>query len=224
MTTKLTTRPEFFKKVPENFTLSGTKTIITNSIKTGTIKIAADSNITFVALLSEGWSELQKLQFNFEEENSTLNFVAFIVGKNENKFPFETISHHTATHTNAYYHLRSAMFDKSEVNYTGKLNIKPSAQLTDSYLAHHTLMLSKDAKVHTIPSLEIEADDVKAGHAATIGKMDEDLIFYLESRGIDKKTGQDLLVKGFMETDLKQIPNETLRKMVSEEIENSLSC
>lgn len=224
MTTKLTTRPEFLKQVPQNLTLSGTKTIITSGIKTGTIKIASNSEITFIALISQGWSELQKLQFNFEEENSTLNFVAFIIGKDKNKFPFETISHHTATHTNAYYRVRGAMFDKSEVNYTGRLNIKPTAQLTDSYLAHHTLMLSKDAKVHTIPSLEIEADDVKAGHAATIGKMDEDIIFYLESRGIDKKTGQDLLIKGFMESDLKQIPDETLRSLVAQEIENSLSC
>lgn len=224
MSTKLTNRPEFIKQVPQNWKISGTKTIVTNGIKTGTIKISKNSNITFVALLSEGFSELQKLQFDFEEENSTLNFIAFIIGKNENKFPLETISHHTATHTNAYYHLRSAMFDKSEVNYTGRLNIKPTAQLTDSYLAHHTLMLSKDAKVHTTPSLEIEADDVKAGHAATIGKMDEDLIFYLESRGIDKKPGQDLLIKGFMESDLKQIPDETLRSLVAAEIENSLSC
>lgn len=179
------------------------------------------ANLTFIATLKKGWEEVQKLNFQFEEESATLTFLAFIIAKENETFPFETISTHQAPHTNAFYYVRGAMLDRSQVNYTGYLIIEKGAQMTDSYLAHHSLMLSKDAKVVSIPSLEIEADDVKAGHAATMGRVDEDLLFYLESRGIDKQAGTDMLIKGFMEADLQKIPSEEIRLALSEEIANS---
>ena len=115
------------------------------------------------------------------------------------------------------------MFDQSEVDYKGNITIKPKANLTNAYLAHHTLMLSKNAKTHTIPSLEIQADDVKAGHAATIGNVDEDLIFYLESRGLDKKSAQNLLIKSFMENDIKKIPDKKIQTILKKEIKKLLT-
>ena len=83
-------------------------------------------------------------------------------------------------------------------------------------------MLSKDAKAKTIPSLEIKANDVKAGHSATIGKVDKDLLFYLQSRGINKKLGEKLLIRGFLEADLQKIHDEKTRLKVAQELEKSL--
>lgn len=196
--------------------------LITDELRTCQIRIKKETNITIVAILNKGWEDLQKLHFNFEGEDSTLTFIAFIVAKDTEKFPFETISNHETQRTNAYYYIRAAQFDKSIVDYRGVLVIKPGAQITDSYLAHHTLMLSKNAKTYTIPSLEIEADDVKAGHAATMGKVDEDLLFYLQSRGIDKRQAEEMLIQSFMESDLEKIPDETIREILAVEIEKSL--
>lgn len=218
------TRKEFLKQLPSKLRVSanGDQIILADSLQTSDIHIPANTRLTFVALLQKGWEENQILNFHCDGQNSEINFIAFILAKDNEKFPFETISNHTVPHTNGYYTVRGAMFDKSEVNYRGQLNIRPKAQITDSYLAHHSLMLSKDAKVNTIPSLEIEADDVKAGHAATIGKVDEDMLFYLASRGIDKKQGQHILIQGFMENDLKKIPNEEIQQLLAKEIETSL--
>lgn len=201
-----------------------TQTILTYSLKTATIPVPANTDLTYVAFLKTGWQTPQKLQFDFEGENSTLNFIALILGLNRETFPFETISNHTVPHTKAYYNIRAAMFDRSEIDYRGSLNIKKPAQITDCYLAHHTLMLSPNAKTRTIPSLEIEADDVKAGHAATIGKVDDELLFYLAARGIDKKQAQSLLIKSFLETDLKKIPDPNLQILLTKNIEESLPC
>lgn len=195
---------------------------VVKTLKTANIHVPANTRLTYVAFLQQGWEEKQTLNFHCDGENSEINFVAFILAKDEQTFSFETISNHTVPHTNAYYTIRAAMFDKSQVDYRGQLNIKPKAQLTDSYLAHHSLMLSKDAKVNTIPCLEIEADDVKAGHAATIGKVDEDMLFYLATRGIGKEDGQHMLIQGFMETDLKKIPNEKIQEQLAKEIEKCL--
>lgn len=196
---------------------------VVHTLKTEDIHVPANTRLTYVALLQEGWEEKQTLNFHCDGENSEVNFVALILAKGEQNFPFETISNHSVPHTNAYYTIRAAMFDKSRVDYRGQLNIRKKAQLTDSYLAHHSLMLSKNAKVTTIPCLEIEADDVKAGHAATIGKVDEDMLFYLATRGIGKEEAQHMLIQGFMEADLKKIPDEKIQQQLVKEIEECLT-
>ncbi len=142
---------------------------------------------------------------------------------NKENFNFETLSNHYSPETNAYYYTRATQLDKSKVRYRGSLNIKPKAQLTDSYLAHHTLMLSDKARTETIPSLEIEADDVKAGHAATIGQVDEEILHYMTSRGIDDKSAKDLMIKGFMEAELHMIPSEAVRMSLIKETEKFIN-
>ncbi len=216
---------DFIAELPKEVTISANenKIIVTDHLGNTDIKIQEGANLTFVSLLKKGWEETKKLNFHLEGQNAEVNFIAMILGTGEETFPFETVSTHTTTNTNAYYFTRGAMLDKSRVDYRGNLVIKPGAQVTDSYLAHHSLMLSKNAKTNTIPCLEIEADDVKAGHAATIGKVDEDMLYYLATRGIDAETAKDLLIKGFMEAELHKIPSEELRQILTEEIENSIN-
>ncbi|MBT4916883.1 hypothetical protein HN709_02960 [Candidatus Peregrinibacteria bacterium] len=198
------------------------KLIITDKIPDKTIRVKKGETLGYVAIINKGWEEKKTLTFHFEEKNATVHFLAIIIGKKEEKFPFETVSLHETPNTNAYYTIRSALFDKSEIDYKGSLNIRKEAQLTNSYLAHHTLMLSDKAKTHTVPCLEIEADDVKAGHAATIGQVDEDLVFYLKSRGIDKKEGQAMLIKGFLEAEIDKIPDKKAQNYIMNKIEEYL--
>ncbi|MBI5754263.1 SufD family Fe-S cluster assembly protein [Candidatus Peregrinibacteria bacterium] len=198
------------------------KLIITNKIPPKTIRVKRDQTLGYVLFLDKGWHEKQRLTFEFKEENATLHFLAIMIGKNKEKFPLETVSVHKNRNTRAYYTLKSALFDESEVDYTGNLKIEKNSHSTDCYLAHHTLMLSKNAKTNSVPCLEIETDDVKAGHAATIGNIDEELTFYLESRGLDKKSAKILLIKNFLESELKHIPDEKSQKSLIEKIEKSL--
>lgn len=215
--------PQYIE-LPKNLTLdeNSGNLLITDRLSSTNIHIKENTEITLVAFLEKGHEENKILNFHLEGKNSTLNFLTFIIAKNQDHFPFETISHHTTTNTNAYYYIRAAQFDKSEVNYTGMLKIHPGAQETDSYLAHNTLMLSKQAKTNTTPSLEIEADDVAAGHAATMGRVDEELLFYLQSRGISKQEAKHMLIKGFMQAELSKIPNEEVKALLSEKIEEAV--
>lgn len=202
--------------------MDNTKLIITDKISTQTIQVKKDQTLNYVVFLDKGWEETQSLTFEFNEENATVNFLAIMIGTKKEKFPMETISLHKTRNTKAYYTMRSALFDESEVDYTGNLKIEKTAGATDCYLAHHTLMLSKNAKTHTVPCLEIENDDVKAGHAATIGNIDEELSFYLESRGLDKKSAKTLLIRNFLESDLKNILGEKDQQKLVKKIEASL--
>lgn len=198
------------------------KLTIADKITTQTIQVKRDQTLGYVVFLDKGWDETQRLTFEFKEENATLHFLAIMIGRNKEKFPMETLSLHKNRNTKAYYTVRSALFDESEVSYTGNLKIEKNANSTDCYLAHHTLMLSKNAKTITVPCLEIENDDVKAGHAATIGSIDEDLSFYLESRGLDKKSAKVLLIRNFLESELKHIPDEKVQKSLMDQIETAL--
>lgn len=181
-------------------------------------KIEVDDELLYIAILDKGWKGKKIINFEFKNRNSRLNFFTFILGKNNQSFQFETISDHKAEDTYAHYSIRGALLDKSKIDFKGNIKVNKKAQNADTYLANHTLMLSDLAKTKTIPCLEIEADQVKAGHAATIGKVNDDMMFYLKSRGIDKKTGQDILIKGFLSTDVKLIPDKETRDLITQKL------
>lgn len=85
----------------------------------------------------------------------------------------------------------------SRSSFEGKIYIQKAAQKTEAYQLNQNLVLSKGAQAYTKPNLEIFAADVKASHGATIGKLDDEQLFYLEARGLSKKKGKELLVRGF---------------------------
>ncbi|MFH1284689.1 MAG: SufD family Fe-S cluster assembly protein [Candidatus Peregrinibacteria bacterium] len=190
------------------------KTIIVDKIGNKEIHLKKGEKILYIAILKKGWKSQTKLTFHLEGENSAVTFLALITGKNNDKFPFETASIHKAKNTYGHFYIRSVLFENSEINFSGNANILPSAKKADSYVSHHTLILSPGAKANTLPALKIETNDVTAGHSASIEKADKNLLFYLESRGISPSAGQKLLVKSFLEKDLHIVRDkETIEKI-----------
>lgn len=175
------------------------------------IVLQENSRLTYVLFAAEGWEDFRKITFEFAGKGSELQCLVLIVGSGKMNFGLETVSRHLVPETKASYRVRAAMFDHSAVDYKGNLIIPKPAQLTDTYLSHDTLLLSDHARARTVPALEIEANDVKAGHAATIGKVDDELMFYLMSRGIESKTAERLLISGFFESQLALIPDQEIR-------------
>ncbi len=216
---------EIISTLPHEINLNANekKYIFVSKLAVSEINLAENSELTLIAILEEGWEENAVINFNYLGQHSKCRFIGLVIGRENNKFSFETLSNHSVKNTEGYYYIRAALFDKSAVNYKGNLIMKKSAQLTNAYLSHHTLMLSKDAKNDTVPSLEIEADDVKAGHAATVGKVDEELVFYLESRGLKEEDAKKILIKAFMEKDLEQIEDQEIRESISQELAKKLA-
>ena len=199
------------------------KIVFREKLSPSEIVVPGDTELTYILFLTETPKKAEnKLNFTFPSPGANLNFFAFVLGKNSSKFNFETISRHFSRLTTANYYIRSILFDHSEVNYKGNLAIEKKGILTNAYLSHHTLMLSPDCKTTSIPSLEIEADDVKAGHSATIGQTDKDMLFYLQSRGLNLQEAEKLIVKAFMKVDLLKIKDLKLRHKIEKRIEESL--
>ncbi len=191
--------------------------LLTNTLNTSSIILEEQATLTFIAFLTEGWEEVKKIHFHLRGKESKVNCFILIIGRNDQKYRFETISYHETKNTKASYNVRNALFDKATVDYKGNLKILPAAKLSDCYLNHHSLLLSSHAKVYSIPSLEIEADDVKAGHAATVGTVDDEMLFYLQSRGLDTHTAKEMLIQGFFEADIEKIPSEEIKMQLKDE-------
>jgi len=186
--------------------------LIVKDIISSNIHLSKNSHLELIAILEKGWKKTIKLTFHFEGENSSAKFYALIIGKNSEKFSLETISIHKTTKTKAFYQIKSILYDKSEINYKGNIIVPSKAQETSARLEHHTLILSDKAKTNTSPCLEIEADNVKVGHAATIGKIDEDLLYYLACRGVNKTKAKEVLIDTFNSEIIKKTKSNSQKK------------
>lgn len=106
--------------------------------------------------------------------------------------------------------------------FNGKIFVRPHAQKTNAFQSNRNIALSPSAAINTKPQLEIWADDVKCSHGCTIGQLDEEAVFYLQSRGIDKGTAQGMMLYAFTAETLKTISDETLRTYVDSLISERL--
>jgi Fe-S cluster assembly protein SufD len=113
---------------------------------------------------------------------------------------------------------KSVLDDQSRGVFQGRINVKQKAQKTDAKMAAHALLLSEDAEANSKPELEIFADDVQCGHGATVGALDDDLLFYLKARGIPAKEAEALLIQAFVGEAIEGIEHAGLREALMENV------
>jgi Fe-S cluster assembly protein SufD len=113
---------------------------------------------------------------------------------------------------------KSVLDGESRSVFQGKIIVRPHAQKTDAKMATHALLLSDMAEADNKPELEIFADDVQCGHGATSGELDEDLLFYLQARGIPAKEAEALLIQAFVGEAVEGIEHAGLRDALMDQV------
>jgi Fe-S cluster assembly protein SufD len=103
---------------------------------------------------------------------------------------------------------KGVLDDQARAVFQGRILVRQGAQKTDGHQLNKTLLLSRGAEIDSKPELEIYADDVQCSHGATTGELEEDALFYLESRGIDRETARALMVEAFVAEAVDQVKNE----------------
>jgi Fe-S cluster assembly protein SufD len=131
-------------------------------------------------------------------------------------------THHAAQDTFGDILFKGALRDTSRLGFEGIIKVDKGAQKTDSYLTMNTLFLSEGAKANSIPGLEILADDVKCSHGATVGTVQEEQVFYLMSRGISRIEAEKLIVGGFFEPVIEEMPLESVRQRLRDIIQEKV--
>ncbi len=130
----------------------------------------------------------------------------------------DTQQNHLAPHTTSDLLFKGALEENSRSVWQGMIYVAPGAQKTDGYQANRNLVLNPKARADSIPGLEILADDVRCTHGSTVGKLEEEQIFYLLSRGIHRKDAERLIVEGFFDPIMQRIPYEGVRSRFQQAI------
>ena len=125
---------------------------------------------------------------------------------------YNTLQHHKAPHCNSDFLYKSVLQDRSRTVWRGLIKVSHGAQKTDGYQRNDNLMLSDAARADSIPGLEINADDVRCTHGSTSGRVDEELIFYAQSRGFTRSEAVRMIVTGFFQQIFDRITIESVRE------------
>jgi Fe-S cluster assembly protein SufD len=143
---------------------------------------------------------------------ASIKFIALLLGKENQSLTLKVTVDHMAEDTKSNVVIKSALSDTAKVDIDGLVKIEPGAKGTNAWLAAHLLLLSEKAKGRAIPSLEILENDIKAGHATTVGRINDMEMFYLQSRGLEKETAKRLIVEGFLQSMIAQFPKALAEK------------
>jgi Fe-S cluster assembly protein SufD len=162
----------------------------------------------------------QDINLNGRAATAEVNGVTF--ASDRQKISYYTLQHHKAQGTHSDLLYKEVLRDESRVVWRGMIKVDPAAQQTDGYQRSDALMLSDEARVDSIPGLEIEADDVKCTHGATTGRVDREQIFYCMSRGISRNQAMHMIVEGFFQKVYDRIPVEVVRETLSRTVQAKL--
>jgi len=135
----------------------------------------------------------------------------------------DTQQNHLAPHTTSDLLFKGALKGRSRSVWQGMIYVAPGAQKTDGYQANRNLILSDQARADSIPGLEILADDVRCTHGATVGKLEQEPLFYLKSRGIPQAEAEKVIVEGFFDPIFQRIPFEGVRERFQQYIADKMS-
>ncbi|MEY3340110.1 MAG: hypothetical protein RLZZ269_21 [Actinomycetota bacterium] len=149
--------------------------------------------------------------------------VALYFAGGEQMHDFRTLQEHVAPRTTSDLLFKGAVQDTAKSVYTGLIKIHKDAKGSAAFQTNRNLTLSHGAWAESVPNLDIETNDVKCSHASTVGPIDEDQLFYLESRGVRPDVAQRLVVLGFFDEVLAQLPVGELATSLRAQVSRKLA-
>jgi len=170
----------------------------------------------FTATLGSSFTKLETLT-NLNGEGSESKTYGMFLGTNDQQFDIYSVTKHNAKNATSNMFTRGVVKDKSKALYRGLVNVGTNAFGTNGYQKEDVLILSEDAEADAIPNLEINNNEVKCSHGVSIGKIDEEQIFYLMSRGIPENEAKKEIIEGFFYPVTKDF-NLDLTKEVKERL------
>ncbi|MDJ0521722.1 MAG: Fe-S cluster assembly protein SufD [Planctomycetota bacterium] len=160
-------------------------------------KQARDSRLDHISLSLGGAIDRNEIHVSLDEPGAECNLHGLYVLGHEEHVDNHTVIRHQVPHCKSTQLFKGVLGGKSNGAFTGRVVVAQDAQKTIAEQANHNLLLSDHAVTETRPQLEIYADDVQCAHGATIGRLDEEALYYLRSRGVGPRSARNLLVHAF---------------------------
>jgi len=186
-----------------------------------TVRAILGRDAQFTALAAGIGSKLTKMRIDTEmpQPGAQAQLLGVTFGNGEQHFDYNTLQNHVGDHTISDLQFKSALTDAASLVWYGITRINPTAGGSEANQTSRNMLLSDHAKAAPIPILEIEAYDVaRCSHGATAGPVDEDELYYLQTRAIPRRVAEQMLVEGFFADVVERIPSEPLRRRVMDAI------
>lgn len=175
------------------------------------LKISQDQGV--VILGSSGKSEIV---IELTRQGTRVLVLGLVQSTKQDNLQLKIVTVHQVPNTHAETMIYGLIYDQAQAQIKGLIQIKKNAQRVTDFLTERILLLSDGARAIAEPELEIEADEVRASHAATVSSLDKTELFYLMSRGVSAREAEALIVAGFINQVLVRIDDGKIRRQVSD--------
>jgi Fe-S cluster assembly protein SufD len=169
---------------------------------------------SFALAVGGGYARLRTDSALSGPSGTSLLRAAFI-GRDDQMLDFRTLQDHRAPRTTSDLLFMGAVADRSHSVYSGLIRVQRGAVRADAMQTNHNLVLDEGAHADSVPNLDIQENDVRCSHGSTVGPVDEDQRYYLESRGVEPDVAERLIVAGFFEVIAGQVPVTGARSVVA---------
>jgi len=158
------------------------------------------------------------LEVSLAGNGSSSEVVGLYFVEGSQTLDYRMLIDHEGKNTTSDVFLKGAVEDDAQSVFTGLLRIEKDATRTSTFETNRNLVLSENAKAHSVPNLEILCNDVICGHASSVGPLESEHLYYLQSRGLSRERAERLLIRGFFQEVIDRLPIDGLEAPVSEEV------
>lgn len=181
-----------------------------------------NENKTFLILHDNGQSSEGNVNIVISGKNANVQILGIILGFGLQTINLYTLQDHLKANSVSDLFIKSVLFDKAKFYYKGLIKIEKDAQKSNAYQKNQNLLLSNKSWADSRPSLEILANDVRCTHGATVGKLDENQLYYLETRGLNKIEASRMLINGFFTDVIGRIPDQKIKDKLMSRVEEKI--
>ncbi len=173
---------------------------------------------TFFIFLTDGNDQIGDVMVKINGKNAKVQIFGIILGFGNQNITLYTLQNHTKEGGVSDLFIKSILFDKARLTYEGLIKIEKGAHKSDAFQKNQNLLMSPNAWAKSNPYLEILANSVRCTHAATVGKINNNQLYYLQSRGLPRKEAEQLLIAGFLEDIILRISDADIQEKIRKEI------
>jgi Fe-S cluster assembly protein SufD len=185
--------------------------------------VGRDAQLRTLGVAFGGSLSRAEVESELEGDGGSSEMLGVYFGDGDQHIDHRSIQDHVGNRTSSDLLFKGALKDRSEAIYIGTVIIEKGAHLCNAYQTNRNILLSETAKAHSVPNLEILTNDpTRCGHAASVGPVDDDQLFYLQSRGIPRDEAVRLIVTGFFREVLDRVDLEEIRTTLEQAIEAEL--
>ncbi len=205
-------------KAINNLCMAGMNGVLSDTpLKEGVNEIVVPENTVFEAKILHMLGDLSlKILLVGNQSKCDVSVVYLSNKNNKYNINIEVIHEHKNTLSN--HNVKGVLTDRARLVLNGVIRMRKDSQKCEGFLNHRGILLSENALVKVTPELEIFVDDVKCSHGSAIGALDENQLFYLQTRGIDKTTAQKILLKAYLSDLLPDAWDEIIDDWMSENV------